>query len=129
VVLSETPERSESLSPVAKYLQFLNQSGACKKAAQPDLTTCSGSRTENGRNINIVFFVVDSGKVMPPPSSGIPVHARCDETARGPLCRISEELENKVTVKASIDANSLSSEGIQKLRTELIDFARKRAIR
>jgi hypothetical protein len=129
VVLAETPERSGNASPVARYIQHLSQTGGCKKADQPDLMTCNGSRTENGRTVNIAFFVMDRGNLTSMPPSGIPVHARCEDHGRGTVCMVSEELDNDVTVRAAIDANRLSSKNIQQLRTQLIDFAKRRAVR
>jgi hypothetical protein len=128
VALAETPERSEPISPVGKYIQFLGKNGQCQKTTQADLVACGGSRTENGRNIKILFFVVvEGGNKVDVPSSGIPIHARCEDFGRGAVCRVDEELENNVTAKASIDSNGLSAEAIRQLRTQLVDFAKKLA--
>jgi hypothetical protein len=128
VVLAETPERSEPASPVAKYIQYLGQNGGCQKTTQSDLVACGGSRTENGRTIKITFFVVvDRGNNVNIPSSGIPIHARCEDSGQGAVCMVGEELEKNVTVKRSIDSSSLSANAIGQLRTQVIDFANKLA--
>jgi len=130
VALAETPERSEPISPVGKYIQFLGKNGQCQKTTKAGLVVCGGSRTENGRNIKILFFVVvEDGNKVDVPSSGIPIHARCEDFGQGAMCRVDEELENNVTVKASIDSSSLSVETIRQLRTQLVDFAKRLAAR
>jgi len=130
VILSETPERKDSVPPVARYIQHLNKTGACRDANQPNLVACAGSRTDGGRTINIVFLIVsEDGNRIAVPTSGIPIHARCEGTSDIAGCFVSEELANSVTVKTGIDPKRASSPEIRQIRLHLIEFAAKRQVK
>jgi hypothetical protein len=125
IVLSETPSRSDAISPVTNYIRHLSKNGSCKTTAQPDLIMCSGSRTANGKQVAIAFMVVVNGGTSVEGSSGIPVHARCEDIQGEVVCSVSDEMANDVTVKAAIDGKNLVAEKIVSLRQKIVDFAAK----
>lgn len=127
VIFSETQDNSR----VAKYIQHLNKIGACKTTQFPKLIGCSGSKTSPiGEKVAITFFVVmiSDTKPSPVPLSGIPIHARCEEFQGQVSCMVSEELDNKVTVKAGIETKDLDASAIVALREKIIAFANSIAV-
>jgi hypothetical protein len=128
--ITETPERSDSEPPVARYIKHLSQTGACRAAKLPDLIACAGSRTDhNGKTIGIVFLIVsESGNKVDIPASGIPIHARCEGDSEVMACSVSDEIENGASVKAVIDQRRISAPQVRQLRQHLRDFAAQRRV-
>lgn len=124
VVLLETPDRTERTSPAAKYIEHLGSKGQCKTTGKTRLIACYGSHTVDGKSIPIVFVVLTQpdGHVHLP-ESGSPIYARCDQISDTLLCWIVAELDNKVTIKGSVELASLSAEVLQARYDALVQFA------
>jgi len=128
VVLSPSQERSAGMPMVAKYIQHLQNIGSCKATKFPDLIACVGSRTENGKNINILFMVVSVDGAVAQSASTIPVHMRCDELGGRLSCMIADDFENDVTAKSLVDPRNLSGRDIRDLHDRLAKFVAERRV-
>lgn len=126
IVLKELP--AETGQPlVAKYIQHLGNTGACKSTKVPQLVLCTGSKTENGAKVPLVFMVVQDANGKIPTVDGIPRHAKCEERPDGMLCSVSVRLSQSVELSTGIDPSGITPASILKLGAEL-DAAGRRYI-
>jgi hypothetical protein len=124
VVIVETPDRGERMSPAAKYIQFLSGQGQCKTTKKARIISCAGSRKENGKSIGVLFAVLTQpdGKVELL-DTGSPIHASCELVASQLACLVSAETNEKTTIKGSVDLASLTAESLAKRHGALLRFA------
>lgn len=125
VILSETPEGSR----LVEYIQHLAKNGACRATTSAGLPACFGSKTlDNGDKVNLAFYLVmqdasaDSHATITAPS-GIPIHARCEEYQGQVHCTVSDDIDNKVTVKTEISEKDLNRETVLQLWEKLTAYA------
>ena len=119
VVLVETT--ADSASGVTRFVQHLQNTGACKTTTQPNLMMCAGTR--DAGKIKVFFMLpTDNGKLVMQ-KSGPPVHARCEDPAGAIYCFVSATISSDVTAKVGVDPKSLSAESITRLYDRTITFA------
>jgi hypothetical protein len=118
-VLVETA--ADSASGVTKFVQHLQNTGACQTTTQPNLMMCAGTR--DAGKIKVIFMLpTDNGKFVMQ-KSGPPVHARCEDPAGAIFCFVSATIGSDVTAKVGVDPKSLSAESIIRLYDRTITFA------
>jgi hypothetical protein len=123
ILLFEKQEPVDGVPLLAKYIQHLNQTGACKKTSAPNLVVCLGSRTVGGKRSEIAFFLpVEADQLPVFPIWNVPIHARC-EPPDALRCTMTEELKNGVSIRTSIEQTKLSAEIIRQAREKLVEFA------
>jgi hypothetical protein len=119
VVLVETT--ADSASGVTRFVQHLQNTGACQTTTQPNLMMCTGTR--DAGKIKVIFMLpTDNGKLVMQ-KSGPPVHARCEDPAGAIYCFVSVTISSDVTAKIGVDPKSLSAESITRLYDRTITFA------
>lgn len=127
VVFKELPP--ESGQPrVAKFIQHLGRTGACKATKLERLMLCSGSKTENGTQVPLMFFVVQDGTGKVPTVAGIPIHAKCEGQPDGMLCSVAVRLSPTVELSAGIEPMAITPVTIAKIGAELESAGRLYAV-
>lgn len=121
VLMTEAPERTEHMSPTAKYLEFLGTKGQCKTTERPQVVTCVGSRTQDGKSIALLFMVLTQpDNRIQLLASGSPVHARCEELGEAFPCVVISEAKNRVTLRSPVDPKMVSADLLQRTNDALI---------
>lgn len=111
------PEAGQPM--VAKYIQHLGSTGACKATKIERLMLCSGSKTENGAKVPLMFFVVQDANGKVPTIGGIPNHAKCEERPDGMLCSVAVRLSTTVELSTGVEPMAITPASIAKIGAEL----------